>query len=407
MKPKPELEQDLAAAHAVMKHCLKSEAAPRIHAMIDLARSEEGIPILPGQMDRDAMLLNCPNGTLELRTGTLREHRREDYITKLCPVPYDATATCPRWEQFLQEIMAGRQDMVDFLQRLLGYALTGDVSEQILTILHGKGANGKTTLTNTILEMLGADYAMKAAPELLMVRRGEAHPTERADLFGKRLVLCLETDQGGRLAEALVKDLTGGDRQRARRMREDFWEFTPTHKLLLATNHKPMIQGTDHAVWRRVRLVPFTVTLGRDRQDKRLPEKLRQELPGILAWSVRGCLEWQRSGLGEPAAVVEATAGYRRELDALHSFLDECCHVGPHYRARAANLYGVYCCWCADNHEVPMSQRAFGMALTEREFERYTDNGVKYRGLAPRAEWLKKHEERQRNQRNQRNRVSG
>jgi hypothetical protein len=209
MKPKPELEQDLAAAHAVMKHCLKSEAAPRIHAMIDLARSEEGIPILPAQMDRDAMLLNCRNGTLELRTGTLREHRREDYITKLCPIPYDATATCPRWEQFLQEIMAGRQDMVDFLQRLLGCCLTGDVSEQILTIFHGKGANGKTQrLACKVMygRPIAAIWAIRALAVLDKVEPGPA---------ARMIDLCLTGRPA--IAAAALKALAGPVRQARKR----------------------------------------------------------------------------------------------------------------------------------------------------------------------------------------------
>jgi putative DNA primase/helicase len=387
MKSKDELEKDLKIATAEMKWCLKSESAGKTHAMIDLARSEPGVPILPEQMDTNHWLLNCMNGTLDLRTGQLREHRREDLITKLCPIEYHPKAIAPLWEAFLQTIFAGKAELIGYVQRLLGHCLTGDVSEQILSIFWGTGANGKSTLLNIILAMLGPDYAIKAAADLLMTKRGETHPTERADLFGKRFVVCIETEENRRLAESLVKDLTGGDRQRARRMREDFWEFDPTHKVILCTNHKPVIRGTDHAMWRRIHLVPFTVTIAKEKQDKKLVDKLKQELPGILAWCVQGCLEWQRNGLGMPEEVMAATTEYRNDQDVLGAFLSECCLVGPDYRAMARMLYAKYKEWCEENGEKnPATQKQFGTALTERGFERYQSNGTWYRGLATRGD---------------------
>src|SRR5262249_22300760 len=205
-------------------------------------------------------------------------------------------------------------DLIAYVRRLCGYCLTALVCEQFLWIFWGTGANGKTTFLNTLFGVLGADYAMHAAGDFLVAKK-DAHPTERADLFGKRLVVTAEPEQGRRLAEALVKQLTGGDRIRARRMKENFWEFAPSHKLVLCTNHKPRIRGNDHAIWRRVRLVPFTATFQEHQQDKQLAQKLRAELPGILAWMVRGCLEWQRDGLGLPAVVKAATEEYRSEED--------------------------------------------------------------------------------------------
>ena len=219
---------------------IKSEMAPRVNAMLDLARSEEGIPVLPEDLDHDPWLLNCMNGTLDLLTGQLREHRREDLITKLCPTAFDQKAECPRWLQFLDEIFEDK-DLPDYIYRLLGYCLTGDTSEHILAVFHGNGANGKSVLVNTVLAVLGEDYAMTAMPDLLLARRGEHHPTEIATLFGKRLLVCHETGAGRRLNEALVKWLTGGDKLQARRMREDFWEFHPTHKAILVTNYKPEV----------------------------------------------------------------------------------------------------------------------------------------------------------------------
>jgi putative DNA primase/helicase len=380
-----ELGRALKTATALLNWCLKSEAATRINAMIDLARSEPGIPILPEQLDTNPWLLNCVNGTLDLRTGQLREHRREDLITKLCPIPHDPKAVAPTWDQFLQTIFADKTELVSYIQRFLGYCLTGDVSEHILPLFWGTGANGKSTLLNIILAMLGSDYAIKAASDLLMMKR-DTHPTERADLFGKRFVVCIESDENRRFAESLVKDLTGGDRQRARRMREDFWEFAPTHKVILCTNHKPIIRGTDIAIWRRIRLIPFTVTIPCEQQDKRLGDKLKQELPGILAWCVRGCQEWQREGLGMPAEVTTATAVYRSDEDILGAFLSECCVRGADCRISARKLYACYTDWCEANGEkCPVTQKQFGTTLTERGFERYQSNGTWYRGVTTRV----------------------
>ncbi len=350
------------------KHAMRSEDIKRVRAMIDLARSEPGIPVVPSQLDSNAWLLNCINGTVDLKTGKLRPHSRDDMITKLCAVSYDPDAKPMLWYEFLTKIFAGRSKLIHYIQRLLGYCLTGDVSEQILPIFWGSGANGKSTLLNVILDMLGQDYAIKAASDLLMTKHNDTHPTEKADLFGRRLVACVETDENRRLAETLVKDLTGGDRVRARRMREDFWEFAPTHKPILCTNHRPVIRGTDHAIWRRIRLVPFTVVIPEAEQDKQLPEKLRAELPGILAWCVAGCMEWQREGLGTPEEVKTATAEYRSEQDILGEFIQECCLVHREARTRAGAIYQAYQAWCKRTGEQETSKSMFGRSLEERGF---------------------------------------
>jgi putative DNA primase/helicase len=238
------LKKQLKRVKEILSWAVRSESAARINALIDLARSEPGIPILPEHLDQQAYLLNCMNGTLELKTGTLREHRRTDRITKLCPVEYHADATCPKWLAFLDQIFNGDAELIAFVRRLCGYILTGDVSEHALFLCWGTGANGKSTLLNVLMALLGEDYATKAASDLLLAKRWESHSTEKADLFGKRLVVCSETDQHRRLAEALLKDLTGGEKQSARRMREDYWRFDPTYKIILGTNHKPVVQGT-------------------------------------------------------------------------------------------------------------------------------------------------------------------
>jgi putative DNA primase/helicase len=207
---------------------------------------------------------------------------------------------------------------------------------------------------------------MKSDPDLLMVKKGNAHPTERADLFRKRFVVCIEADEGRRIAEGLVKEMTGGDRMRARRMREDFWEFAPTHKLWLAANHKPTIRGTDYGIWRRVKLIPFTVTIPPERRDKTLPEQLAAERSGILNWALAGCAEWQKRGLADPPEVTAATDQYRQEQDVLGAFLDECCVVAANAQAPAGELYAAYRQWCEANGEDSVNQRNFGTRLTER-----------------------------------------
>jgi putative DNA primase/helicase len=396
----------LARAQETLKWALKSESALRINAMLDLARSEPGIPILPHELDRKPWLFNCPNGTLDLRTGRLREHRREDYITKLCRTAYHPETPCPTWERFLGAVFPDDDDepdtdLIAFVQRLLGRCLTGDVSEQILSIIWGTGANGKSTLINAIMETVGADYSMKASTDLLMASRGERHPTELAGLFGMRLVVASEAQQDRALNEALIKDLTGGERIRARRMREDFWEFTPTHKVILLTNHKPRVAGTDEGIWRRLRLVPFTATFwdpndpGKNpadlpenrRQDKQVGQKLADEREGILAWLVRGCTDWRRDGLTLPQAVRTATREYRREEDKLGRWIEDCCLVGRQdYRCRAAALYARYKTWCERAGEKPITQTAFGTSLRERRYQSYPSNGTWYRGITLRQE---------------------
>jgi P4 family phage/plasmid primase-like protien len=356
--------EDAERSKALARHALRSESEPKIRAMLELAKSELAVRL--DKLDAAPWLLNVENGTIDLRTGELREHRREDLITKIAPVRYDPQAESPTFERFLERILPS-EPLRRFVRRVIGYAASGVVSEEVLVILHGTGDNGKTTLMNVILEALG-DYAIQAAPDLLVAKRG-AHPTELTDLFGARFVACSETDERRRLAEALVKQLTGRERIRARGMRQDFWEFDPTHTICLATNHKPEVRGTDHAIWRRLKLVPFEVKIPEEEKDKKLPEKLRAELPGILAGIVRGCLDYQREGLGEPDEVRRATVAYRNEMDVLAAFIEDRCVVGEGLSAPATPLYKQYQMWCDDAGEERVSQTRFGMRLKERGFE--------------------------------------
>ncbi len=372
-------EPDDDRSKALVAFAKTAESASRRDAMLKMARSEPPIPINPNTLDKDAWIFNCPNGGIDLRTGHLCEHRREDYITKLCPVEYHPDALCPLWLKTLDKIFSGDKEVIIFLQRFVGYGLTGDVSEQILNIWHGVGANGKSTVANTIMEMFGTDYSMKAAADLLLQKCGGEHPTALTDLHGKRFVACIETEDNRRLAESLVKELTGGDPIRARRMREDFWQFMPTHKVILACNHRPTVRGTDHAIWRRLKLVPFNVVIPKQERDKALPTKLRAELPGILAWAVRGCLDWQQHGLGEPKAVIDATADYQSTEDTLRNFIAECCVTDPDSRVKAAELVEAYREWSGEKHTTV--RKLTGMLIAIGGIERQKSSGLWYRGV--------------------------
>jgi putative DNA primase/helicase len=362
------------AAKQLGKWASSSLSESKLRAMISLSQSEPGIPVLPDELDASPDLLNVLNGTIDLRSGKLREHRREDLITRIVPVEYDPDANAPAWESFLQRVLPG-EELRAFVQRAVGYSATGDTSEQCMFINHGGGANGKSTFQEALSAALG-DYAMRTPTEMLLARRADGVPNDVARLKGARFVSASETEEGHRLAESRIKDLTGQDTITARFMKAEWFDFAPTHKLWLSTNHKPEIRGTDAAIWRRIRLVPWTVSIPPAEQDKKLPEKLRSELPGILAWVVRGCLQWRRKGLQAPEEVRQATGDYRSEMDVLAAFLEECCILRSDAMAFAKNLYTAYKEWCEANGEPVEKQRRFGMRLTERGLRRQKVGGV-------------------------------
>ena len=354
-------------------HALRSETAYRLRSTLELAKSVGRIPVGPEELDMDVWLLNCTNGTVDLRTGELRPHRHEDMITKLCPTKYDPTVKAPRFLDFLNEIFEGGSAIIEFIQRAAGYSLTGVIREHCLFILHGSGANGKTTLVEAIAAALGDDYAQRAPVELLLKKRSGSIPTDVARLRGSRFVSAQEVDQGCMIAESLVKTLTGGDKVTARLLYRDYFEFAPTHKLFLCTNHRPEIRGTDHAIWRRIKLVPFTVTIPPEEQDLGLLDKLKREAPGILAWAVKGCLLWQQVGLREPTEVSEATQEYRREQDTLAEFLAQCCVQEKTAEVRAGELHAAYRGWCVANGVEPLSAVRLSHSLADRGFAKNED----------------------------------
>jgi putative DNA primase/helicase len=336
---------------AMWKWAKRSETTPSIRAMVHLARGIPGVLVDHTDLDQRPWLLNVANGTIDLRTGNLIDHNPEHLLTKIIPITYDTTEEAPQFTKFLERIMPD-QAVRSYLHRFVGYAATGLIREHVFPIWWGDGSNGKSTLIGLIRSALG-DYAISAARDLFMASKYESHDTKYADLFGRRLATRTETRDGGNLDEARVKDLTGGDPMKGRRMREDYWEFEPSHKLVLATNHKPRIEGTDHAIWRRVHLVPFTQKIVEPELDPELPEKLEAELPGILTWIVLGCLAWQEVGLAVPDKVAAATAAYRGESDLVARFLDESgIELRPDDEGaweRSSTLTDAHSAWCGDN----------------------------------------------------------
>ncbi len=355
----------------LVSHATASEARARLEAVVKLA--EHQVVAGPSDFDRDPMLLNVQNGVIDLRSGILRPHRREDLLTKITPVSYDPDASASKWDQFLTDITDSNQTLTGFLQKAVGYSLTGRTDEQVLFMLYGVGANGKTTLLKLIGEALG-DYAMQTPSETLLAKREGSIPNDVARLIGARLVTAVEADDGRRLAEALVKQMTGNDKVAARFLHREFFEFTPGFKIFLSVNHKPQIRGTDHAIWRRIRLIPFNVIF--QQPDKAMPEKLRGELPGILAWAVQGCLRWQSEGLGLPDEVRAATDGYRQEEDALAQFIQERCIAVPNARVQSSDLYREYSTWCEQVGEHRLRQKEFVARLKEKGFDRVKSSGV-------------------------------
>jgi putative DNA primase/helicase len=359
--------KDVDRQSSLVKHALKSQYESRIRAMIALAQSEPGISVTEANLDSNQWLLNVQNGTLNLKTGQLGQHRREDLITNLAPVAYDKEALCPVWDRFLADIMGGDNDLIRFLQKAIGYSLTGSTREQVFFTLFGAGANGKSTLIAVIHLLLG-DYGLSTPTETLLVKSGNGIPSDVARLKGARFVSAVESEHGRKLAEALVKQLTGGDKITARHLYGEWFDFDPTFKLFLAVNHKPVIRGSDHAIWRRIRLVPFTVTIPPEKRDKDLINKLKAESPGILRWAVEGCMLWQSEGLEPPDSVKTATGDYQSEMDVIGDFVAECCDVVPDAKTPFKDLFFKYSLWSSKSSDDSLDQKDFARALTERGF---------------------------------------
>jgi putative DNA primase/helicase len=369
----------------IERHAMQSESARRRKAFIEVASWIPELNVKTDDLDPDPWLLNVENGTVDLQTGELREHRQGDMITKIARVSYDKNAGCPLWKKFLMEIMNYNADLIRFIQTAAGWAVTGDTSEQTMFILFGSGANGKSTFLNTIMNLLG-DYAIATPTETFMKRNGDQITNDIARLRGTRFVTTTEAEQGKRLSEPLIKQITGNDRMTARFLYGEFFNFVPTFKIFMATNHKPVIKGTDYGIWRRIKLIPFTTTIAKEHQDKRLEEKLTGEGPGILNWLLEGARRWCVEGLATPEVITKATDEYRGEMDVIGAFIKERCVVGPGCFIKARELFRVYQEWCDENNEHASSERLFGLRLKELGLEqRRVSDGRLWQGIMVKA----------------------
>lgn len=376
-----------------LKFLRASEAAGKVTAALRLAATLRGLSVDAADLDRHPHLLNVANGVVDLRTGELVRHDPALLLTQQTNLALDPAAACPRWDAFLATVFQGDLDVIEFIQRAVGYSLTGDVREETLFFFSGDGANGKSTFLETVQHVLG-EYACPAPPGLVMMSRSDQHPTEIAKLRGKRFVVVSETKEGVRLDEEKVKRLASSDPISARLMRQDFFEFVPTHKLWLTSNYRPLIRGTDTGIWRRLPLIKFSVTFrkpgealpGEPVRDDGLKDYLRNhESAGILAWAVRGAVAWHQGGLRPPPAVLEASREYREDMDWLGQFLAECCREEEGQWSASTAVYQAYREWCTRHGEQPRTHIAFGEFLGKSRLpKRRTKRGVEW-GLTVRS----------------------
>ncbi len=331
--------------------------------------------------DADPWKLNCRSGIIDLQSGETERHDPGKRMRKLAPVEFDASARCPTFIAFLDRIFAGDQELITFIQRAVGYSLTGRTDEQCLFVLVGNGANGKSTLIRVLQELLG-DYAQQTPTNSLMSMKAEGVGNDIARLEGAQFVAASEAEAGQKLAEAKIKAISGGDQLTARFLYGEFFEFAPQFKLWLATNRLPEVRGTDNGIWRRLCVIPFDVTIPEDERDGSLLDKLKAELPGILNWALAGCLEWQKTRLQPPEIVTNAGKAYRADMDTVLEFVDDCCIRERNGEATMAALYDGYTGWCGANGEQSLSKREFGLRLKNLGLEEArTGKARKRRGI--------------------------
>ena len=370
------------------KHLIKSESFRRIQAIVGLLKMQPSIKVIEKELDTDIYLFNVEGLTLNLKTGKAREPNIKNLITKKSRFIYEKDAECPTWNLFLMQIFNKDLQLIRFIQKAMGYALSGDVSEQCLFILWGTGANGKSTFLNVMLELFG-DYALSTGIETFMKKNSE-QSNDIARLKGMRLVTTSEIEQGRQISESLIKMVTGEDALTARFLYGEYFSFKPTFKIFMATNHKPKIRGADNGIWRRIKMIHFTVTIPPEQRDKNLTEKLIAENSGILNWLLKGYAMWKKEGLEEPAAVREANEEYRMDMDSVGTFVTDCLELDASLQWRLPTnlLYQTYIKWCSKNNERVMSQKWLGMRMSEKGFKRVITNGQRlWCGLAIKLEW--------------------
>lgn len=365
---------------AFEKHVKNSRSRKAKKNMVE--ELQHHVPILPSALDNHKGIVNAPNGMINLKTGALIPHDPEMYITKILSAEYTDHVDCPQWISFLNDIFNNDEELIRYVQKAVGYSLTGSTSEQCVFFLYGTGRNGKSTFLEVLREMMGG-YITNIQPETIMVRSGSGNAanSDIARLKGARLVTSVEPNEGMRLNEGLLKQLTGDDVVTARKLYSDEFEFKPEFKLWMATNHKPIIRGTDTGIWRRIHLIPFTVQIPEAKIDRKLPYKLKSELPAILKWAIDGCMMWQREGLGMPAAVLQSVNEYRREMDVISTFIDACCVVAEGESVNANKLFAVYSQWCDQYCEYRMSNTKFGIEMSKRFSKVRAGTGYIYKGI--------------------------
>lgn len=376
--------QDDPAYNAYKKHLSRSRSHRGKEGFIAEARHLEGVPVLPSEMDRAGNAFNVRNCLISLKTGRTAEHDKKYMISKLAPVTYDENAKCPRWDRFIEEITCGDKSLQLYLQRMIGYCMTAYTKEQCMFFLYGNGSNGKSVFVDTIAYMLG-EYAASCQPETVMMR--DRNNTARGDLArlkGARMVVTSEPNDGCRLDEGIVKQMTGGTENRltARFLYGREFEFSPEFKIVMSTNYKPVIKGTDNGIWRRVRLIPFTAEFTKENRDPQLIEKLRRELPGILNWAIAGAVGWCKEGLPPCAIIDEAGQEYRSEMDRVQQFLDDCTTRSESSSTQASTLYKCYKAWCSEQGDrFPVGSTKFFMELKRRFKSRKTEAYNEYIGI--------------------------
>jgi putative DNA primase/helicase len=357
---------------AEIKWAMETQSRARLEAMIELAKSEYPIFDSGEGWDSDPMLLGVANGVIDLRAGTLRDGRPEDKITLHTDIPFIPSAQCPRFIQFLEEIFGNGTDLIEYIQRVVGYSLTGDVTEQCLFLCFGSGANGKSTFLELLKFILGP-YAYNLPFSAFELSARASIPNDVAAIASKRLVTAVETSESAKWNEARIKGLTGGDEITARHLYHEFFRFNPTGKFFLAVNHLPEVADESEGFWRRIRIIPFLkqFSASSGTADKDLLAKLKAEAPGILVWAVQGCLEWQKSKLGIPPAIREATTEYREDSDPLADFIEERCLVGPKESVEARAIWDAYYGWAIENLDRAVPDRkGFSRRLQVKGFKK-------------------------------------
>ena len=376
--------QDNPAYNAYKKHLSRSRSHRGKEGCIAEARHLEGIPVLPSEMDRAGNAFNVRNCLISLKTGKTAEHDKKYMISKVAPVTYDETAKCPRWDRFIEEITCGDKSLQLYLQRMIGYCMTAYTKEQCMFFLYGNGSNGKSVFVDTIAGMLG-EYAASCQPETVLLRdRNNSARGDLARLKGARMVVTSEPNDGCRLDEGIVKQMTGGTENKltARFLYGREFEFSPEFKIVMSTNYKPVIKGTDNGIWRRVRLIPFTAEFTKENRDPQLSEKLRRELPGILNWAIAGAVGWCREGLPPCPVVDEAVQEYRSEMDRVQQFIDDCTVRSESSSTQASTLYKCYKAWCSEQGDrFPIGSTKFFGELKKRYKSRKTEAYNEYLGI--------------------------